>query len=364
MSTRTFPLFVVAFVLSSSLAVLGACSSDDPPAATPGSGGSAGQGSGGGGNVAGAGSTTGGAGGQSASGSTRVTAAAGGKVVDPAGKATLTVPPGALAADTDITLAIGPEEAGTAGEVIQFGPDGTTFSTAATLVLKADAAKLPQGKTYALATFDAGAWTEIAGSTFASGVVTGPVAHFSKFSVILKNGDVIAEPAGECKAILASFAPCGGDLIGTWVTTDICAGGPLAPDPFNGTCPDAVITAEITRTAEVSFDGTTFTSSAATSKVTTKASFPTTCLGNGKTCAQAQADIVKSPDTTGTCVDTAGTCNCDTVQMKQSAAKAMPYTLGDKLFVHEGKSTEYCVSGTTLLGRDVGSSLLTVLKKK
>ena len=38
---------------------------------------------------------------------TRVTAASGGTVTDPAGKVSLAIPPGALEKDTDITLAVG-----------------------------------------------------------------------------------------------------------------------------------------------------------------------------------------------------------------------------------------------------------------
>lgn len=53
-----------------------------------------------------------------------VSAALGGTVSDPAGKTTLTIPPGALEADTDITLSVEAASAGAATDVSSFGPDG------------------------------------------------------------------------------------------------------------------------------------------------------------------------------------------------------------------------------------------------
>jgi hypothetical protein len=62
--------------------------------------------------------------GPAASGSTRISAAKGGTVKDPAGNTTLTIPAGALAEDTDITLQIVPKYAEAVVPVSVFGPDG------------------------------------------------------------------------------------------------------------------------------------------------------------------------------------------------------------------------------------------------
>lgn len=361
MFSRNTPSLLAALLVASFVS-LAACGEDDPAAAAPAGG--AGSGAGGSSSGGAGGSSAAGAAGQSASGVTKVTAASGGTVTDPGGKASLVIPAGALAADTDISLVVGPAETGTAGEVLTFGPDGTTFATPATLSIKADASKLVAGKTFALGTFEGGAWKEIAGSTYDGTTVKGPIAHFSKYSIVLVDGSVVVDPDSECATILASFAPCGGALDGTWAFKDICAEGVVADDPFKGTCPSAVITAEVAKTGEISFAGGNFTVGGGSTIVTTKASFPTSCLGNGKTCQQASDDITKQANTTGSCVDTAGTCACNTVRTTPDEVKTVPYTLSGNTFVHEGKSTEYCVSGSTLLGRDVGTTILSVLTKK
>lgn len=349
MSIRALSILSTTFLLTAGV-LLGACGGDDPaPAGSSNAGGSAGS--------------TGG-GGQSAAGTTKVTAASGGTVTDPAGKASLAIPAGALASDTDITLVVGPSEAGTAGEVLTFGPDGTTFAQPATLTIKAIATGLPAGKTYAIGVFEGGAWQEVKGSSFDGSVVKGPIAHFSKYSIVLVDGSVVVTPEGNCTEALATFAPCGGDLLGTWSFTDVCIQGAVADDPFKGTCPSAVITAELEKNGELSFDGTNFALAAGTSVITTKASFPTSCLGNGKTCAQAEADLLKDGASSGSCVDTAGTCNCNTKKVQQDDAKTVPYAISGNTFTHEDKVTNYCVKGSQLYGRDVGGDVLFVLTKK
>lgn len=350
-----------AVVLVASFGSLAACGEDDPAPAGPTGGSGAGGSAAGGGT---GGSAAAGAAGQSSTGVTKVTAASGGTVTDPGGKASLTIPAGALGADTDITLAVGAAEAGTAGEVLTFGPDGTTFASPATLSIKADASKLVTGKTLAIAIFEGGAWKETPGSTFDGTTVKGPISHFSKYSVILVDGSVVVNPDSECATILASFAPCGGALDGTWAFKDICAQGAVADDPFKGTCPSAVITAEVAKTGEISFIGGNFKVGGGSTIVTTKASFPTSCLGNGKTCQQASEDIAKQENTTGSCTDTAGTCACNTVKTTPDEVKTVPYTVSGNVFVHDGKSTEYCITGTQLAGRDVGTTILSVLTKK
>ena len=71
--------------------------------------------------------------------STAIVAALGGTVI--AGDATLVIPAGALREDTTISVSISapspslPQSATVGGKVYDFGPNGTTFSTPATLTL-------------------------------------------------------------------------------------------------------------------------------------------------------------------------------------------------------------------------------------
>ncbi len=114
---------------------------------------------------------------------TRISAAAGGTVADPSGKTSLNIPPGALAQDTDITLAILPKSGTAVVEISDFGPAGLTFLKPATLSIKGDAALAPSGQ-LALALEEGAGFKEIPGSTYANGAASGPIMHFSRYSLI------------------------------------------------------------------------------------------------------------------------------------------------------------------------------------
>lgn len=75
-----------------------------------------------------------------------ISAAQGGTVKAPSGKATLTVPAGALAADTQVSIRELPQEAGLAiAPVYDIQPDGLEFSKPATLTIQFAAGDLPEG---------------------------------------------------------------------------------------------------------------------------------------------------------------------------------------------------------------------------
>lgn len=129
--------------------------------------------------------------------STRISADAGGTVTDPSGNTTLTIPPGALEEDTDITLEILPKAGAALVEISDFGPDGLTFLKPATLSIKGDAALAPDG-TLLLAVDEGSGFTEIAGSTYADGAATGEITHFSSYTLIAGDGggDLVCETTG------------------------------------------------------------------------------------------------------------------------------------------------------------------------
>ena len=150
--------------------------------------------------------------------SQKITAVAGGTLKTESGSAVLTVGAAALAAATPVTVAVAAAESATAAPVYNFGPDGTTFAQPATLALKV--AGVPaKDKKAVLATFADGKWAEVPGSSLAGGVVTGPVSHFSRFSVILVGAQVAD---GGSRVDDGSNGGCF-DLSGTWTITVHCS---------------------------------------------------------------------------------------------------------------------------------------------
>src|SRR5262245_23083838 len=75
-----------------------------------------------------------------------ISAANGGTVSDGDNRAVLTIPAGALAADTKITLTVSAKEADTATEIFAFGPAGTAFEIPVTLSIGTDGVSVPGGK--------------------------------------------------------------------------------------------------------------------------------------------------------------------------------------------------------------------------
>ena len=317
-----------------------------------------------------------------------VSAAAGGTVADPAGKTTLVIPPGALAADTDITLALAPAANGSVVEVSEFGPDGLVFSKPVTLSIKADAALATAGKSLALALLDNGAFKAIDGSTYAAGAATGSIMHFSKYSVILVDGKAILQPPKNCVDALANFKACGGDAKGTWTFADFCLpAGAIGADPFKGTCPEFSATADVTQTNEITIDATTITTSDGNTITTTVLNLPLKCVnsdGDGGTvdggvadCAGVQTQLNKDPAKAQyTCVDNgAAICACTVTETKPNPGDVQTYTTSGNMLTttdSAGKAdtpVEYCVNGNLLSvrgtkGGDGGVDVLYVLNRK
>jgi hypothetical protein len=183
--------------------------------------------------------------------------------------------------------------------VYDFGPDGTQFGTPATLQI-AFAGNVPEGKKVVLAIEEGGAWQEIPGSSLAGGVVTGPVAHFSRFSLILVDGEIVA--VSECAEIADSFQPCGGDVVGRWAFADFCfQNTAIGSDPFEGRCPGARLDASFEVEGTVEFTADQMTTQFTEQTQTVSIHVPTSCLG-GAACEQAFDDF--------SCQNTADACDC------------------------------------------------------
>jgi hypothetical protein len=135
--------------------------------------------------------------------------------------ATLSVPPGSLASDTTLTVAVSspdpglPDVGSVVGSVYDFGPDGTTFDPAATLALPLVVA--PGTDQVAVISWldeSTGAWVDLP-TAMEGGVVTAPVEHFTTFVVRIVGA---AGNPVDC----TYDGGCGGDPVGTWTIDGIC----------------------------------------------------------------------------------------------------------------------------------------------
>ena len=293
--------------------------------------------------------------------SVQVPASKGGVVAAPGDKGKLTIPANALGADTTITLALSPAASDTVTEIFDFGPSGTTFSTPATLEIAADASKLATGKSFALAVQEGTTWKPIAGSTYANGKVSGPVAHFSKFTVVLVDGNVVV--MSDCANEIAAFQACGGDIVGTWSYENYCFNSKvLGSDPFRGQCPGFMGSLNLNIAGDITVTATTTQVSATTITFETDWSIPTSCFsldaGFYTSCAQVQQVLAKSD---GGCTDTGSSCNCkQTSSQSQDAGEVKPRD-------NDGGMGEYCVKNGKLYISDLkpdGGGALIILKKK
>jgi hypothetical protein len=274
-----------------------------------------------------------------------ISAASGGTVADTAGTATLSVPGGALGADLDITLATTAAESGTATSVYNFGPEGTKFATPATLVLKLPTSSpVPSGMTATLATYDGTKWAPIEGSTFANGQVTGPVAHFSKFTIVFVNGEAVV--TNSCSDKVTSFHACGGAISGAYTFTDWCfPSSSLGGDPTDGGCPGFSVVADATPSGSITFNGDgTYSNTAITVTGNVTWTIPSSCLGAVKTCDPTSLNIKN-----GACNVTGANCVCTSAINSQSGnASSSTWSTSGTTITIDGKPYDYCVSGSTV----------------
>lgn len=123
--------------------------------------------------------------------------AAGGSLASANGEATVTVPAGALASDTAISVegssVAAPMDAVTVSSAFLFGPEGQTFAVPVTVTLQIDASRIPSGKAAA----DVKIYTAAGGTTTYQSVTTRVVdathvaadtSHFSTFVAGVANG--------------------------------------------------------------------------------------------------------------------------------------------------------------------------------
>lgn len=157
----------------------------------------------------------------------------------------VTIPPGALAADSALTVAVadkatGPDAANTVTSVFTLGPDGTQFSKPVSLALDFDGATPPSGKKIAIAFVQGGAWQALADSAVSGTKVTATTTHFSQYAIVWVDGQAVVSG---CSAI--PFTACGGDPSGLWTIISSCHAEPVTADKFSN-CPGSAFTLEFT----------------------------------------------------------------------------------------------------------------------
>ena len=179
--------------------------------ATAGSGGSATAGSGGAATAGSGGTAAGGAGG-SVPGNKTIKAADGGTVT--ADGLTVEIPPGALMADTEITVTVSdgsssPDPSTLVAKVYDLGPDGTMFQKPVKLTIDFDAAKLGT-KIATVSYVAAGKWVALSDSATTGAKVSATTTHFTQFGVVgAEAAACIAMAKADCKTCCKATFPSG-----------------------------------------------------------------------------------------------------------------------------------------------------------
>ena len=288
-----------------------------------------------------------------------ITAADGGTLTTPSGSAVLTVPPGALTGDTDLTLLVEAASGDAQTNIFDFGPSGTTFGNPVSLSI-AYAGTPPEGKTAVLAVWENDAWSEIEGSVVADGKVSGAVDHFSRFTVIFTDAGAVV--VANCDDSVANFTPCGGDVLGTWGFESMCLSEDfvMAGSEPSEQCPDAYLEFELVFNGTLTFTATEFTRNLIGMTITTSNHTPTSCLTDilQMTCAEWEVEINEGEDDPVTCVEADGICVCTSVsENNEGNTETVPYTIDGNEIVSQETSgerrTPFCRTGDTLVAENV-----------
>jgi hypothetical protein len=154
------------------------------------------------------------------------------------------------------------------------------------------------------------------------------------------SGDATAdgpEAGSVCEAV---YAPCGGDIVGTWNILDVCGGAD--PELVVTACPNAQATWTSSYSGAVTFDSNgTFTNSGQTNATVT-VPIPAGCTA---TCLEVQSAIyVQLAPTSASCTGSS-TCSCE---VTSAGAPSGTYTTSGTNVTFAGLAGTYCVEGDRL----------------
>jgi hypothetical protein len=155
-----------------------------------------------------------------------------------------------------------------------------------------------------------------------------------------------------CEDILASYQPCGGDLLGAWEFVQFC-GAPHELAILGGDCPEedqhrAFYAFEGT----VTFDATAFTNEAFELGFVYMTDVPTACIPAPYSCETLADDLQATLGLeSGGCVDTGDRCECLLCSgtMPATSSQEHDYSLNGDIIIEDGQDAgSYCVDGNTL----------------
>jgi len=297
-----------------------------------------------------------------------IMAADGGEVALAEAGVKLSIPAGALGADTMISAEVisksGLMDAEhLAGNVVEFGPDGLQFEAPVMLELEVGAAKIPADAEVSLAWFDekAKAWVDLPGSKLEDGKVSAETTHFTVFAirfVVAANGDVVQD-AGECSD---TFQACGGNIEGTWNIVSGCANVNKPLGNAGGQCQGASLSLGIDITGDIVIGGGTISGTLnMTSEVTQV--LPKSCLGGGS-CPMADPedeDDFVFVDKGATCEGTQSETNSNEINGSYRVEGGMFVTADpDTGEEKSDDNTEYCVTGNKLVVNSINDDGVTI----
>jgi hypothetical protein len=274
-----------------------------------------------------------------------IKAAEGGTVAVTGGS--IDIPPGALAADTTITVDVKdksafPNAADVAVNVFDYGPNGTKFLKPVAMSIDLQGVAVPDGKTAKIAYYDGSAWKSLDDSKVVNGKVTATTTHFTPFTVVFSGG---TQTGGSC----GQFNACGGDLTGTWTYTVGCATIPTSAlgAPWS-TCATASVTATVDLNGTITFNADNTYALNANIKLSRNGTLPKSCLGAGQTCQS----LIK-PQNGESVVDTGTECQVSAPSNSNGTETGTWATSGTNLTATKtgsspGAPSPYCVNGNTL----------------
>jgi len=280
-----------------------------------------------------------------------ITAADGGEVE--LGKAKLSIPGGALADDTTVTVESSkpasslPDASSLSGLVYDFGPTGTEFTQPVALTLPL-AASPGAGKEAVIAYLNEAtdAWEDLPTTVGADGA-SADIEHFSKYVIRIRNTN---NPGGEVEC---SFTPCGGDPTGVWQVQSACITGE-GDSPFGDKCDEGTVD------VDVAVDGTlTVADGRYTWNLMIQGdvvfNIPASCVdplsgGMATACTDFEGD---DGDTTCTGALASG-CTCSKPGTPETEASTGTLEVRGSQFVgtedgeEPGEPADFCVSGNSL----------------
>lgn len=133
---------------------------------------------------------------------TVVTSSAGGTITADDGKAILSVPAGAVAADVNVTVSVAARADATASAIYTYKPAGTVFAVPASVSISTANISVPAGKTLGLAVKRDGVWQRISDAKSTTTKIEGPVTTLGELSLVFFD----AAPKSSCEDACMSAA--------------------------------------------------------------------------------------------------------------------------------------------------------------